>query len=224
MAKPKCSGPHAGHRMRLRLKAVSGLDPFRPHEVAELLLFETIRRRNTNETAHGLIRRFRSLRGLLTAPCGQLTSVPGIGPASAAWIASILPEAARILTEDLMKGEPPDLGSILPAADLWLNVLGEPSALLTLDADSRLLDWQSAPDPAALRLLLEAEAFPGQRRLLLLRREDAERMLTGLPAADGAGSPGETAILLLTPEHRFEEARIPAQYRRPSCISPEIVL
>ena len=201
MPRPKRSCPHTGHRLRLRKKAVGGLDRFEPHETAELLLFETIRRRNTNETAHRLIRRFRSLRGLLTAPRERLTAVSGIGPASAAWIASVLPEAARILTEDLRSGAPLDRWSLLPAADLRLNVLGEPAALLTLDAESRLLAWQTPTDPAALGRLLDADGDPAHRHILLLRLDTAERMLSGV-SGDGRQA---QRIFLMTPDHRLME-------------------
>ena len=201
MPRPERPRPHAGHWLRLRKKAVGGLDRFEPHETAELLLFETIRRRNTNETAHRLIRRFRSLRGLLTAPRERLTAVSGIGPASAAWIASVLPEAARILTEDLRSGAPLDRWSLLPAADLRLNVLGEPAALLTLDAESRLLAWQTPTDPAALGRLLDADGDPAHRHILLLRRDTAERMLSG-GSGDGRYN---LRIFLMTPEHRLME-------------------
>ena len=201
MPRPKRPRPHAGHRLRLRKKAVCGLDRFEPHEIAELLLFETIRQRNTNEIAHRLIRRFRSLRGLLTAPREKLTAVSGIGPASAAWIASVLPEAARILTEDLQSGAPLDRWSLLPAADLRLNVLREPAALLTLDTDSRLLVWQMATDPAGLGRLFRADEDPAHRHVLVLRRDMAERMLTGVPGEERHN----LRIFLMTPDHRLEE-------------------
>ena len=201
MSKVKCSCPHTGHRLRLRKKAVRGLDRFEPHEIAELLLFETIRRRNTNETAHRLIRRFRSLRGLLTAPRERLTDVSGIGPASAAWIASVLPEAVRFMTEDLRSGAPLERWSLLPAADLRLNVMEEPAAWLTLDADSRLLAWQTPTDPAALGRLLDTDEDPSHQHILILRRDTAERMLTGVPG-DGRCNP---QIFLMTPDHRLEE-------------------
>ncbi len=201
MSQPKRSCPHTGHRLRLRMKAVLGLDRFEPHEIAELLLFETIRRRNTNETAHRLLRRFRSLRGLLTAPRERLTAVSGIGPASADWIASVLPEAARILTDYLKSGAPLDRWSLLPAADLRLNLLGESAALLTLNAESRLLDWQTVTDPADLGRLLHTDEDPARRKILILRRDAAESMLTGIPG-DERQNP---LILLMTPEHRLEE-------------------
>ena len=50
---------HVGHRKRLRERAVrTDLEGFQPHEVLELLLSETIPRKDVNPLAHALIDRF----------------------------------------------------------------------------------------------------------------------------------------------------------------------
>ncbi len=53
------------------------------HEILEMLLFYSIPRINTNETAHRLIDHFGSLSGVLSAKRHELTAVPGIGDQSA---------------------------------------------------------------------------------------------------------------------------------------------
>lgn len=53
------------------------------HEILEMLLFYSIPRINTNETAHRLIDHFGSLSGVLSAKRHELTAVPGIGEQSA---------------------------------------------------------------------------------------------------------------------------------------------
>ena len=75
---------HDGHRRRVKdafLK--TGLSHLPPHKVLELLLFYTIPRGDTNETAHRLIERFGSIAGVLDAPVELLKRVPGIGAESA---------------------------------------------------------------------------------------------------------------------------------------------
>ena len=49
-------GMHDGHRNRLKRRFLEeGMEQFEPHNVLELLLFYSIPRQDTNETAHRLI-------------------------------------------------------------------------------------------------------------------------------------------------------------------------
>lgn len=75
---------HAGHRDRMREKfRQGGGEALADHEILEMLLFYSIPRLNTNETAHRLIDQFGSLSGVLSAKRHELTAVPGIGDQSA---------------------------------------------------------------------------------------------------------------------------------------------
>lgn len=75
---------HEGHRARLRERFLkSGLDDFEAHQVLELILFSALPRRDTNEIAHRLLRRFGSLSAVLDADVRELTTVEGVGPSSA---------------------------------------------------------------------------------------------------------------------------------------------
>lgn len=59
---------HTGHRKRLKNRFLEeGLDSFEPHQVLELLLFFSIPRRDTNEIAHKLLKKFGSLSGVFEA-------------------------------------------------------------------------------------------------------------------------------------------------------------
>lgn len=87
--------PHAGHRSRMRSKALTyGLDHLDDHEVLEMLLYHAIPRGDTNETAHRLLERFGSFRGLLEAPPEELQAVPGVGESTAVLL-KLTMEAAR---------------------------------------------------------------------------------------------------------------------------------
>ncbi|MBQ9106865.1 MAG: DNA repair protein RadC [Clostridia bacterium] len=75
---------HEGHRNRLREKfRRAGVEGFADHEMLELLLFNSIPRANTNDTAHLLMEHFGSITAVLEADERQLMSIKGIGPRSA---------------------------------------------------------------------------------------------------------------------------------------------
>lgn len=74
---------HEGHRERLRTKFEKSPDLLEDHELFELLLFFSIPRANTNETAHALIERFGSVRGVIDAEMSSLKSVENVGDKSA---------------------------------------------------------------------------------------------------------------------------------------------
>ena len=68
--------------MREKLRAGGG-EALADHEILEMLLFYSIPRVNTNETAHRLIGRFGSMSGVLAAKRHELLTVQGIGEQSA---------------------------------------------------------------------------------------------------------------------------------------------
>ena len=71
---------HAQHRKRMKNRFLKhGLDSYEEHQILEMLLFFGIPRVDTNETAHKLIKRFGSLRGVLDAPYEELVKTDGIG-------------------------------------------------------------------------------------------------------------------------------------------------
>jgi len=73
--------PHyLGHRDRLRDRfRENGPDAFADYELLELLLFRSIPRADTKETAKALIARFGSFAEVLGAPEHLLREVPGVG-------------------------------------------------------------------------------------------------------------------------------------------------
>lgn len=78
---------HKGHRQRMMKKFLEyGIDCFAEHEVLEILLYSCYSRRNTNDIAHGLIRRFGSLKGVLNAGVDELCEVDNVGPNAAAML------------------------------------------------------------------------------------------------------------------------------------------
>lgn len=61
-------------------------DSMEKHEILELLLTFSIPRKNTNEQAHLLLKKFGTIKEVLNAPFNLLTSIKGIGPTSALFL------------------------------------------------------------------------------------------------------------------------------------------
>lgn len=75
---------HAGHRARLRKRLMDhGLNGFEDHEALEMLLAYAIPRRNTNELAHRLIKRYGSLLDVLSANARDLMQTQDVGEQTA---------------------------------------------------------------------------------------------------------------------------------------------
>ena len=70
---------HSGHRQRLRDKFLSSPEIMSEHELLEIILFDLLPRKNTNELAHKLLRVFGSIEGVMFAKAEQLMQVDGIG-------------------------------------------------------------------------------------------------------------------------------------------------
>lgn len=76
---------HEGHRQRMYDRLENG-ETMEEHEILEMLLYNAIPRRNTNELAHAMIDEFGSLDKVLAADMETLARFRGIGRATAAYI------------------------------------------------------------------------------------------------------------------------------------------
>lgn len=92
---------HVNHRKRLRERFLTqGLDGFEDHQVLELLLFYAIPRVDTNDTAHRLLNKFGSLRGVLDATHEELVSVEGVGEGAATFLKLLMSFDRRLQLSD----------------------------------------------------------------------------------------------------------------------------
>lgn len=80
---------HEGHRQRMLQRLNSGEETLQDHELLEILLFNAIPRRNTNDIAHNLLSAFGSLNGVMRASVEQLKTVEGVGAETAAYLRCI---------------------------------------------------------------------------------------------------------------------------------------
>lgn len=97
---PTNKSPHEGHRARMR-KRLADTSPaaFAEHEILEMLLYYTIARGDTNETAHSLLEAFGSIEGVLDADAARLKTVWGIGESAATFLTLVGEAARRYATE-----------------------------------------------------------------------------------------------------------------------------
>lgn len=91
---------HKNHRIRLRAKALNGLDGLDDHEVLELILFLAQPRVNTNPTAHLLLKTFGTLRKVMLAPMEELCAVKGVGKTTAIYLKTIWELYKRCMPEN----------------------------------------------------------------------------------------------------------------------------
>lgn len=84
-------GIHEGHKERLRRKFCKNdnFSVLEDHEIIEMMLNYADVRRDQNKTAHNLIKRFGSIRGVLDASRADLEKVEGVGKSIATYILMI---------------------------------------------------------------------------------------------------------------------------------------
>jgi DNA repair protein RadC len=103
----KMSPKGTGHRRRLRDRFLnSGLDGFHDYEVIELLLTLSTPRKDCKETAKDLMRRFKTLSGVLDAAPTDLRQVPGVGPINLLGL-KLVPAVGRRYLKQRLEGKQP---------------------------------------------------------------------------------------------------------------------
>jgi DNA repair proteins len=91
---------HKEHRKRVRERySAEGLKNFSLHNIVEFLLFFAIPQKDTNETAHKLVNRYKTLSNILDADYNDLLTNDGIGEYSATFI-KLLPDLFRAYSMD----------------------------------------------------------------------------------------------------------------------------
>ena len=92
-----------GHRKRLRERFIkSGLEGFADYEVVELLLSLGTPRKDCKPQAKEALKRFKTLRGVLSASMEELQQIKGIGPHSAFGIKLMQDVARKYLKEQII--------------------------------------------------------------------------------------------------------------------------
>lgn len=91
---------HQGHRDRLRKRFLeNGLDGFNDHEALELLLFYAVPRVDTNEIAHQLINKYKTLSGVFDASVDGLCETTGLSK-NGAVLLKLVPQMLKLYNVD----------------------------------------------------------------------------------------------------------------------------
>jgi len=95
-----------GHRERLREKFMkSGLKGLHDYEVVELLLTLGTPRKDCKEQAKALIKKFKTLRGVIDGDEDELQEIDGIGPKNIFGMSFVREMAERYLEDRIVKEE-----------------------------------------------------------------------------------------------------------------------
>ena len=114
-------GMHEGHRKRLKDRFIAeGLQNFEEHQVLELILFYTIPRRDTNEIAHRLIKKFGALSNVIEADVKDLMTIEGIGENAAVFLSMISATSGYYLKNK--QGDKPVIDSSSKAGEYVLSL------------------------------------------------------------------------------------------------------
>ena len=87
---------HEGHRQRMMQRLENQPDGLQDHELLEILLFNAIPRKNTNEIAHALLDAFGTLSAVFSAHLDELVKVAGVGRGTASYIKCVGALLARV--------------------------------------------------------------------------------------------------------------------------------
>jgi DNA repair protein RadC len=158
---------HEGHRMRIRQKAEKG--ELAEHEWLELLLFNAIPRRNTNEIAHALILRFGSVQGVFSASVEDLESVKGVGESVASYLHTIghFYKNFHVQEEKRYYGRFEHRGFLAFVNDAYKDVEVEVLDLYLLNGDGRV----TAKKRFSVEDLYSVKVIPEEISAFLLTRE-----------------------------------------------------
>lgn len=136
---------HDGHRERMRKRFLESNLPLEtpPHEILEMLLFYSIPRKNTNEIAHNLMKKFGSFTGVCNAAPEELMKVDGVSKNTAVLI-KLMPAAFHAHRADLANktrefSSVEDVGVYL--LNRYAGIVEEQFSMISLDSGGRFISF-----------------------------------------------------------------------------------
>lgn len=97
---PEEDNLHINHRDNLRDTAIQGgLENLEDHNFLELLLFNSIPRRNTNDVSHGMLEEFGDFKGIFSADPNKITKCKNAGETTALFLNALSDAGKRYMQE-----------------------------------------------------------------------------------------------------------------------------
>lgn len=110
-----------GHRQRMRERMLKeGLNGFQDHEILEMLLYQSIPRKDTNKIAHKLLLAFGTLSNVINASPKNLMAVDGVSEVTACNLAMLKEVWQRCRKEETEKLELNTIASIVQYARMLI--------------------------------------------------------------------------------------------------------
>ncbi len=150
---------HEGHRARMRNRFLkNGFEGFSEHEILEMLLYYTIPRKNTNETAHDILDKYMTLANVFDADPHSLMKMTGLKEPSATLL-TMIPHLFRVYeaskrAKDSLLHNTESIGQY--AISLLKGKVNEEFALICLDSNRRV-HWSGI---IAKGIIDRIEAYP----------------------------------------------------------------
>ena len=128
--------PHIGHRQRMRRKLFEySRRVFDTYELLEMLLYYSVKLRDTNPISKALLQRFSSLNGVLHAQYDELLTVSGVGKKSAELIVGVNRLHKSLFSENSDESNLDTNGIILCLEDLFSLIGAKDGELSKLTAE-----------------------------------------------------------------------------------------
>ena len=87
---------HANHRSRMIGRFLKSPDSLNDHEILEILLYFTVKRKDTNPLAHKILSYFKDLSAVFEADADTLKKIDGVGDKIAAELLTISQVIKRV--------------------------------------------------------------------------------------------------------------------------------
>ena len=148
----KDSNTHKNHRKRMREKFLKAPDVMPDHELLEMLLFYSIPRADTNDIAHRLLDRCKSLGAVFDTDILQLGEVSGVGDSTVTMLKLLGEIYKRVEKEGHSKKKDKKItrkNIDKKLFELFFGAKEEKMIMICTDADCNMINYHTVAEGSA---------------------------------------------------------------------------